>query len=95
MVKLSDAPSLSQRPCVWDTRLVSDVSGQPDESRKQGRREKGEINLFHACFQPLDESKMKGHDQIKQSNACALSTVGSGRILAQSNGPDVRHQFLG
>ena len=90
MIKLSDAPSLSQRPCVWDTRLVSDVSGQPDESRKQGRREKGEIDLFHACFQPLDESKMKGYDQIKLISACALSTVRSGQDGARSKGQEWR-----
>ena len=74
---------------------MSDVSGHLDVSKKEGRREKAQIDLFHACFQPLDESKMKGHDQIKQSNACALCPVRPGKILAQSDGPERRRQFLG
>ena len=41
----------------------------------QGRREKAQIDFFHARYQPLDVAKMDGMDQIKLNNACALSTI--------------------
>ena len=50
-IKILGGPGLSQVPCAWDTRLVSDALGHLDESEKQGRREKEKIDLFHALYQ--------------------------------------------
>ena len=60
MIKLPCVPSLNQELGAWDTRLLSDAPGHLNESGNQGRREKEEINPFHAWFQPLDVPKKQG-----------------------------------
>ena len=52
-IKILGVPGLSQVPCAWDTRLVSDAPGHQDGVEKQGRREKEKIDLFHALYQGL------------------------------------------
>ena len=59
-MKLPYVPSLSQVSCAWDTRLVSDVPGHLNESGNEGRREKAQIDLFHARFQSLDVPNKQG-----------------------------------
>ena len=39
---------------------MSDVRGHLDEPGKQGRRDKTQIDLFHARFESLDKAKKEG-----------------------------------
>ena len=69
MIKILGVPGLSQVPCAWDTRLVSDATGHLDGSEKQGRREKEQINLFHALYQG-PKRVLKGGLGLNQAKLC-------------------------
>ena len=69
MIKILGVPGLSQVPCAWDTRLVSDAPGHLDGFEKQGRREKEQINLFHALDQG-PTCDLKGGIGLNQAKLC-------------------------
>ena len=56
---------------------MSDAPGHLNESGNQGRREKEEIDPFHASSQSLDEVNKKGLGS-NHVNVYASSTVRSG-----------------
>ena len=66
-IKLLCVPGLSQISCAWDTRLVSnDALEHLDVSRKQGRREKSQINFAPCMKSALSMWKMcmEGQDLV-------------------------------